>query len=317
MQWRITGIGKRIECIRGPNGMVTETPDILRVAADYYKNLFRWESKGAISLDDQFCESSEMVSPAENAELVAPFLDQEIKSVVFDSYAEGAPGPDGLPFLFYQKFWDIIKDDLISLVQAFHGGNLNLFRLNFATLTLIPKIDNASEMKNYRPISLLNCSFKIFGKLLTGRLEKVSERLVAKELSAFIQGRYILKSVVIAHEVVHSLHKNKDSGVIIKLDYEKAYDRVNLDFLFEILKKRGFSDTWIGWVKMLVLGGSVSVMANGDESSTFKTSKGLRQGDPLSPLLFNLVGDVLTRMLKRASKRGYMRGILEDFMPWG
>jgi hypothetical protein len=113
-----------------------------------------------------------------------------------------------------------------------------MFRLNFATLILIPKIDNASEMKNYRPNSLLKCSFKIFGKLLTRRLEKVSERLVAKEQSAFIQGRYLLESVVIVHEVVHSLHKSNDPGVIIKLNYEKAYDRVNLDFLFEILKKK-------------------------------------------------------------------------------
>jgi hypothetical protein len=192
---------------------------------------------------------------------------------------------------------------------------LDLFRIKFVTLTLIPKIYDASEMKNYIPISLLNCSFKIFGKLLTGRLEKVYKRLVAQEQCAFIRGRYILDSVVVAHEVVHSLHKSKSSGVVIKLDYEKAYDRVNLEFLFEILKIRDFDETWINWIKMIVKGGSVSVMANGEESTTFKTGKGLRQGDPLSPLLFNLVGDVLTRMLKKASKKGYIKGILESFRP--
>jgi hypothetical protein len=187
--------------------------------------------------------------------------------------------------------------------------------IKFVTLILIPKIYDASEMKNYIPISLLNCSFKIFGKLLTGRLEKVYERLVAQEQCAFIRGRYILDSVVVAHEVVHSLHKSKSSGVVIKLDYEKAYDRVNLEFLFEILKIRDFDETWINWIKMIVKGGSVSVMANGEESTNFKTGKGLRQGDPLSPLLFNLVGDVLTRMLKKASKKGYIKGILESFRP--
>jgi hypothetical protein len=152
---------------------------------------------------------------------------------------------------------------------------------------LIPKIDDASEMRNYRPISLLNCSFKSFGKLLTRRLEKVCERLVAKEQSAFIRGGYILESVVVAHEVVHSLHKNKDPGIILKLDYEKAYDRVNLDFLFEISKIRGFSETWIDWIKMVVLGGSVSVMANGWESNIFKTGKCLRQGTLCPP--FSLI----------------------------
>jgi hypothetical protein len=85
-------------------------------------------------------------------------------------------------------------------------------------------------MKFFRPISLLNCSFKFFSEILTLRLEKVSQRLVAKEQSAFIRGRYILESVVIAHEIVHSIHKTKTPGVVIKLDYEKAYDRVNIEF---------------------------------------------------------------------------------------
>jgi hypothetical protein len=98
-------------------------------------------------------------------------------------------------------------------------------------------------MKNFRAISLLNCSFKIFGRLLTTRLEKICERIVAQEHSAFIRGRYILESVVVAHEVVHSLHRTKEPGVIIKLDYENAYDRVNLDFLFEVLSTREFSGT--------------------------------------------------------------------------
>jgi hypothetical protein len=97
-------------------------------------------------------------------------------------------------------------------------------------------------MKLFRPISLLNCSFKIFSKVLTLSLEKVSQRLISKEQNAFIHGRYILESVVIAHEIVHSIHKSKEPGVLLKLDYEKAYDRVNIDFLIEILRLRGFGE---------------------------------------------------------------------------
>jgi hypothetical protein len=112
---------------------------------------------------------------------------------VFSSYSEGALGPDGLCFLFYQKFWDVIKDDLMVLLKGLQKGSLDLFRINFATLTLIPKVENAFGMKNFRPISLLNCSFKIFGRMLTSMLEKICERLVAQEQSAFIRGRYILE----------------------------------------------------------------------------------------------------------------------------
>jgi hypothetical protein len=177
-----------------------------------------------------------------------------------------------------------MKEDIFRMVRSFHDGELELFRLNFAMLTLIPKVEEATEMKNYRPISSLNCSFKIFSKLLTSRLDVICQSLIAKEQTAFIRGRYILESVVVAHEVVHSVHKTKEPGVAIKLDYEKAYDRVNLDFLIEILKLRGFGDKFLAWISCLVGGGGVvSVLANGVESNIFMTAKGLKQGDPLSP----------------------------------
>jgi hypothetical protein len=148
--------------------------------------------------------------------------------------------------------------------------------LNFALLTLIPKELGARSMKKYKPISLCNCSFNIFSKVLTLRLGKIANRLISPQQSAFIRGRYILESVVVAHEVVHNIHKRKEPGVILKLDYEKDYDKVNLDFLFEILTTRGFCSRWIGWVESLIKGGSVGVILNGQESSFFKTGKGLR-----------------------------------------
>jgi hypothetical protein len=249
--------------------------------------------------------------------LQASFSEKEVKEVIFSSYAEGAPDPDGLSFIFYQNFWDLIKNDFCRMVQAFQEGKLDLFRLNFSYLTLIPKVEDVMEMRNFRPISLLNYSFKIFNKLLTTGLENVCQRLVAKEQTAFIRGRYILKSVVIAHKIVHNLHKSGVPGVIIKRDYEKTYDRVDIDFLMEILKGRGFGDVWCKWISMVVTKGFVCVATNEEESGSFKTGKGLRQGDPLSPLLFNLVGDVLNGMLVKASERGLTSGLMRDFRQTG
>ena len=286
---------------------------MMDIALNFYKDLFAREERVNINLDDNFWSESEKVSNEENELLVAPFSEEEIKEAIFSCYAEGAPGPDGLSFIFYQKFWDIIKGDLVSMFEDWFKGDLDLFRLNFAMITLIPKIENASNMKFFRPISLINCSFKIFSKVLTLRLGKISDRLISNSQSVFIKGRYILESVVVAHELVHSIMGSNQPGVILKLDYEKAYDRVNLDFLFEVLRTRNFSQTWINWIEQLVKGGSVGVNLNGEERKFFKLGKGLRQGDPISPLLFNLIGDVLTRMLSKAMENNLIGRLLTNF----
>jgi hypothetical protein len=154
------------------------------------------------------------------------------------------------------------------MFEEFYKGKLDLYRLNFAMLTLIPKIEEAMDMKRFRPISLINCSFKIFSKVMTRRLGRVSHNQ-----SAFIKGRYILESVVIDHEVVHSVHKSQQPRVILKLYYEKAYDRVSWSFLFSMMAARGFSNKWIDRMKNLVMGGSIGVNLTREESSYFKPGK--------------------------------------------
>ena len=124
-------------------------------------------------MNQNFFSEGEKVTPEENNTLEAPFSEEEVKQAVFDSYSDGAPGPDGIPFFFYQNFWELVKNDLMNMFSDFHRGELSIHRLNFAMLTLIPKEADASSMKKFRPISLLNCSFKIFTKVLTNRLSKI------------------------------------------------------------------------------------------------------------------------------------------------
>ena len=111
--------------------------------------------------------------------------------------------------------------------------------------------------------------------------------------------------------------RKKDEGIILKLDYEKAYDRVNWDFLEEMLTSRGFGPKWISWIRSVVRDSSLCIRINDMDGSFFKTGKGLRQGDPLSPLLFNLVADVFTRMLIKAASQDLISGLLTDIFPGG
>jgi hypothetical protein len=146
---------------------------------------------------------------------------------VFGSYAEGAPGPGGFSFLFNHKFWETIKTNLMALTKGFEQGNINVARLHCALITLIPKEEEAKTLNKFRPTSLINCSFKIFTKALNNRLITICNRLLANNQAAFDKGRFILESVVSAYEIIHDVAKKGKEGLVLKLDYEKAYDRVD------------------------------------------------------------------------------------------
>jgi hypothetical protein len=309
---------KKIISLQNREGVEVDSPqEMLDVAVEFYKTLFGKEENIDIELDNDFWGSDDLVTEEENCLLDQPFSEEEIREAIFGSYAEGAPGPDGFSFLFYQNFWETIKKDLINLFRDFENDEADLFRINFAMLTLIPKEVDATSLKKYRPIALTNCSFKIFAKACTNRLGKIADRLISPNQTAFIKGRFILESVVSAHEIIHDVHKKNEQGVVLKLDYEKAYDRVDWSFLDKMLMQRGFSQSWCNKIRSLVQGGSVGVRINECDSHYFLTGKGLRQGDPLSPILFNLVADVFTKMLIKAARQNLISGLLQDLRPGG
>ena len=211
-----------------------------------------------------------------------------------------APGPDGFSAEFYQQFWDVIKGDLMCMFHDLHKGDIPLFSLNFGVITLLPKINDATRIQQFRPICLLNVSFKIFTKVATLRINSVADHIISPTQTAFMRGRNILEGVVILHETIHELHQKNQSGIILKIDFEKAYDKVNCNFLLQSFRMKGFSSKWIEWIKSFISGGSVAVNINDEVGPYFQTKKGVRQGDPLSPILFNIVADMLTLFINRA-----------------
>ena len=165
--------------------------------------MFGREETLEIALADDFWEPSEKVSNDHNRKLEANITEDDVSEAVFGSYAEGAPGPDGFPFRFYQYFWDTIKSDLMLLVDAWNNDSLDLYRLNFSLLTLIPKEPDADIIQKFRPIALTNCSFKIFAKCLANQLGDIGDEIISQNQTTFIKGRYIVESVVTAHEIIH------------------------------------------------------------------------------------------------------------------
>jgi exonuclease III len=283
----------------------------------YYKNLFGTPENSEITLVEDQISDIPQVSPEENDVLISPFTESEVKEAVFQMEHNKAPGPDGFPAEFYQVFWGIIKNDLLPLFNDLHREALDLHSLNFGIITLIPKVPNATKIQQYRPICVLNVSFKIFTKVGTNRLNKVAKTVVNPMQTAFMPGRNIMEGVVILHETIHELHTKKRDGIILKIDFEKAYDKVKWDFLQQTLRMKGFSAKWCRWVQCMVSGGSVGIKVNDEVGPYFQTKRGLRQGDPMSPILFNIVADMLALIINRAKNDDQIRGIIPHLVDDG
>ncbi|XP_039143982.1 uncharacterized protein LOC120281134 [Dioscorea cayenensis subsp. rotundata] len=160
-------------------------------------------------------------------------------------------------------FWDTVSADVVLLCEDFYWHHANLDRINWASITLIPKVDAPESPGDFGPISLINSSLKIISKVLANRLSKVMNLLVDKEQSAFLKGRCILDNIATAEELIFSIHKRRLSGHILKVDYNKAFDRVDWDFLLDLLKVRGFGDRWIGWINCILLSSKAIILVNG------------------------------------------------------
>ena len=165
-----------------------------------------------------------------------------------------------------------------------------------------------AHIKDFRPISLMGSVYKLLSKVLANRLRVVLDNLISETQNSFVGGRQILDSVLIANECLDSRLKSRIPSVVCKLDIEKAYDHVNWEALFYLLGRMGFGLKWRGWIKACISSIRFSILVNGSPKGFFGSSRGLRQGDPLFLLLFLLIMEVLSRLLKKTEECNLVRG---------
>lgn len=219
-----------------------------------------------------------------------------------------APGPDGFQVNVIVKCWSFMKNDIMEVVRKFESSGFIDWRLKSTFISLLPKKSVVEEIKDLRPISLSNTVFKAISKVLAERLKLLLPKLVSNSQTAFIKGRQILDSILIANECLDSRLKSKKPGLICKIDLEKAFDNVKWSFVDEVLQQMGFGQIWRMWIKGCIEKIPFSILVNGSSCGKFLSEKGLRQGDPLSPFLFLLVSEVLNIMFSKASCAGKVGG---------
>ncbi|KAJ0870075.1 putative RNA-directed DNA polymerase [Helianthus annuus] len=241
--------------------------------------------------------------------LVKRFSKEEIKDAVWECGDDKAPGPDGLTFGFIKHFWELVETDFIILLDYFYvHGTLNR-GCNSSFITLVPKIANPNHIKDFRPISLIGCISKVVSKVLANRLKKVISSLVNDTQTAYIEGGSILDGPLIINELVSWGRKCKKKMLLFKVDFEKAFDSLNWDFLLSVLTQMGFPALWRKWILGILSTSRTSILVNGSPTLEFNVQRGVRQGDPLSPLLFILAMEALHVVSVKANSLGIFDGV--------
>nr|XP_020149437.1 uncharacterized protein LOC109734646 [Aegilops tauschii subsp. strangulata] len=213
-----------------------------------------WLSRSGLSLALDCWSGRQLVSAAENVALTAPFSEDEVWAAIRGMNPSSAPGPDGLPVKFFQTFWNVIKPEIMAIFDEFYVGTIDLGRLNYGIISLIPKVPGASDIRQFRPITVINVIFRILAKGYANRVTLLADLITHPNQSAFVKERYILDGVLVLHEVLHEVRSKHLKAVFLKIDFHKAYDTVSWSFLREVLLRKGFDDRWITRVmQMMVL----------------------------------------------------------------
>lgn len=178
--------------------------------------------------------------------------------------------------------------------------------LNQVMISLIPKVKHPESASQFRPIALANVVSKIITKVVANRLKQFIPKVVDQSQCAFTPGRQSSENIIIAQEIIHTMNhkRGKTRMMVVKVDLEKAYDRVRWLYLREVIRAVGFNDALTNLVMHCVTSSSLSLLWNGDKLGPFKPSRGIRQGDPLAPYLFLLCMDALSQLIKDAVSKG-------------
>lgn len=281
-----------------------------KVAEKYFSDLFSTTQHS--DMEEIISGIEPKVTAAMNRSLLLPVTNKEIKDAVFSIGPDRAPGVDGFTAAFYHQFWDLIGEDVCSMVRSFfETGEMNN-DINQTQLCLIPKTSDSKHMADYRPISLCTVNYKIISKVLIMRLKQCLGSIISESQAAFVPGRNISDNILVAHEIMHSLKAKKgcqSAYMAVKTDISKAYDRVEWNFLEKVMLQLGFDTQWVKKIMACISTVTYEVLINGSPYGKIYPTRGLRQGDPLSPYLFLFCADVLSCLLRKAERDRRIHGI--------
>ncbi|XP_024178139.1 uncharacterized protein LOC112184080 [Rosa chinensis] len=290
----------------------SEPAEIKRLLLTYFTTVFSSEGCDARALQMVLDATPTKVTRSMNESLVQPYIDDEIKAALFQMHPSKSPGPDGMSPFFFQKYWNVVSMDVCNAIRNFLEKGELWPESNYTYLCLIPKIKSPKVAAHFRPIALCNVICLIASKVVANRLKCILPEIISPLQSAYVPGRLISDNTLVATEATHFMYqlKGQQTGFFsLKLDISKAYDRLEWPFIQAMLLKLGFQSSWVQMIMSCISQVTYSILIQGEPSTKLSPTRGIRQGDPLSPYIFILCAEGLSALISDAVQHNAITGL--------
>ena len=285
-----------IDSLKDKTGqVVTDDKSILSVSKDFYASLYSSQRCSDDELTSWFNEivPENVLNETEKESCEGKITFNECRNALSKMKNNKSPGLDGISIEFYKKFWDSIGNVLVDMYnECYERGEL-VDSQNLSVFSLIYKKGDKADISNYRPISLSNVDYKILAFVLAHRVQNVVGNIINKDQSAYIKGRYMGHNIRLVNDVIDHYDQIGEEGMLFLADFKKAFDSLEWNFMIQTLSFFNFGDSFMNWVKTLYGAPKACIKNNGYISDTFTLHRGIRQGCPVSALLFIIAVEVL------------------------
>jgi len=288
------------ELTNSNGGKVSSTQELLDETYNFYTKLYSRNTNSTKNTHDYLDNINFpiVLDVSEKQSCEGYVSHAECTEVVKNLKKNKSPGKDGLTAEFYQVFWADIGDFMVKMFnQSYDDRELSVTQRNSILSLLYKKGDN-TFLKNYRPLSLSNTDYKILAFVLANRIQKVIPKLVSEQQSAYMKNRYIGNNVRFIDDLLYYCKCNKIGGALLFLDFQKAFDSISWDFIFKTLEKFGFGNDFIQWLQLLYTKPFANIKMNGHFTDSIQLERGIRQGCPVSSLVFLLCVQVMALELQ-------------------